>query len=152
MARNAEKQREYQRNYIAAHPERWRESQRKYRETHSTQIHESGRKYRETHADALSEKGKVYHAKNREKVANRTRKNALKRYYGLTPECYEIMLAEQGGVCKLCGNPPGKRRLDVDHDHATGQVRGLLCNKCNRRLGLYEIWRTRLDMYLRGGL
>lgn len=63
------------------------------------------------------------------------------RRYGITPERYAEMLAEQNGVCLLCGLPPAgeghgtSSRLHVDHDHVTGKVRGLLCNNCNRGLG-----------------
>lgn len=59
--------------------------------------------------------------------------NWLKRY-GITPEQYDEILEEQGGVCKICKNLPGKYRLHVDHDHETGKVRGLLCVTCNSRL------------------
>jgi Recombination endonuclease VII. len=52
-------------------------------------------------------------------------------------ELYERLLAEQGGVCAICGNPPKTRRLHVDHDHKTGRVRGLLCYRCNRLLASY---------------
>lgn len=51
---------------------------------------------------------------------------------GVTLDDYDRMLAEQGGGCAICGAPPKTRRLDVDHDHKTGQVRGLLCVRCNR--------------------
>jgi len=44
------------------------------------------------------------------------------------------MLQVQGGVCAICGNPPKTRRLDVDHDHKTGVIRGLLCFTCNHHL------------------
>jgi len=49
-------------------------------------------------------------------------------------ETYDRLLAEQGGVCAICGNPPKTRRLSIDHDHKTGAVRGLLCFQCNRAL------------------
>jgi hypothetical protein len=55
--------------------------------------------------------------------------------YGITVAEYEQMLAHQGGVCYLCSNPPKTKRLSVDHDHKTGAVRGLLCYRCNLRLG-----------------
>jgi len=48
------------------------------------------------------------------------------------------MLNEQNGVCWICGGKSGKKRLAVDHDHKTGEVRGLLCKRCNRMLGYYR--------------
>lgn len=53
---------------------------------------------------------------------------------GVTIEDYDRLLAAQGGGCAICGNPPKTRRLDVDHDHKTGRVRGLLCFVCNHHL------------------
>jgi hypothetical protein len=52
----------------------------------------------------------------------------------LPPGEYAAMLERQHGVCAICGNPPKTRRLDIDHDHRTGAVRGLLCHRCNRGL------------------
>lgn len=68
------------------------------------------------------------------------RKHNLSRY-GVTPEDYDRMLAEQDGKCALCGRPPtpnGVRaasKLHVDHDHETGAVRDLLCSTCNVGIG-----------------
>ena len=65
----------------------------------------------------------------------------LASQYGITLEHYEEMIACQDNKCSICGNSErsllrGKiKKLSVDHDHATGQVRGLLCNDCNRLLG-----------------
>lgn len=58
--------------------------------------------------------------------------------YGLSPEKYEIMLRRQGGVCGICGGRDARRRLSVDHSHANGRVRGLLCSKCNVGLGYFR--------------
>ena len=64
------------------------------------------------------------------------RKSYLKRTYGLTPDAYDSMLIGQGGVCAGCGSlPPEGKNLFVDHNHTTGEVRGLLCNNCNRAVG-----------------
>jgi hypothetical protein len=53
---------------------------------------------------------------------------------GVSDEDYAAMLEAQGGGCAICGAKPKTRRLHVDHDHATGKVRGLLCHRCNRAL------------------
>lgn len=63
---------------------------------------------------------------------------ALVRKYGMKEGEYAEMLARQGGVCALCGKRPGRTRLAVDHDHATGRIRGLLHPRCNRALGPFE--------------
>ncbi|MEO8483323.1 MAG: endonuclease VII domain-containing protein [Acidobacteriota bacterium] len=55
----------------------------------------------------------------------------FKRETGITLEQYDELLAKQGGCCALCRQPPGKNRLQVDHDHETNEIRGLLCSKCN---------------------
>jgi len=47
--------------------------------------------------------------------------------YGLKEGEYGALLQSQGGKCYLCGRKPKGRRLDVDHNHKTGEVRGLLC-------------------------
>lgn len=74
----------------------------------------------------------------REKTYNpRTRRSQkLRSMYGITIEEYEVMHAEQHGVCKVCGRPNiSGRKLDIDHDHATGKIRGLLCIACNTAIG-----------------
>jgi len=61
----------------------------------------------------------------------------LKRCYGITTQQYNELFLRQEGLCAICGRHQAefKRRLAVDHDHATGKVRGLLCGLCNRALG-----------------
>ena len=54
-------------------------------------------------------------------------------------DAYDQLLAEQDGHCALCPNTPKTRRLHVDHDHRTLQIRGLLCHRCNRSL---HVWVT----------
>ena len=69
---------------------------------------------------------------------------------------YDHILAQQGGGCAICGRPPkpGGRRLNIDHAHVTGTVRGLLCAACNRMLGWAKDIPAVLDagsVYLRYG-
>jgi len=67
----------------------------------------------------------------------------LAKRYGLTLEQYDEMNRIQGGRCAICNKVPAgtshiSRRLAVDHDHATGTVRGLLCGTCNTTIGMIE--------------
>ena len=59
----------------------------------------------------------------------------IKAQYGISIEQYNEMLNRQNGVCKICKKENG-RRLCVDHCHTTGRVRGLLCDNCNKAMGL----------------
>ena len=66
------------------------------------------------------------------------RRAHLRAKYGMTPEDYNAMLLAQGGGCAICAAPePDGQSLHVDHDHATGAVRGLLCFNCNAGLGKF---------------
>ena len=81
-----------------------------------------------------------------------SRRDQLKHRYGITPEEYNTLLEQQGGVCAICKRPPrGKmKRLSVDHNHFTEQVRGLLCITCNRTVGYLEntTWLEQAQSYL----
>lgn len=84
------------------------------------------------------------------------RRHKLTQRYGLTLEKYARMLNRQHGVCAICGNTErplkGKvRPLAVDHDHASGANRGLLCKACNTALGHVERekWLNAALKYLR---
>jgi hypothetical protein len=74
----------------------------------------------------------------------------LLRKYGITIKQYDAMLAAQNGVCAICDEPrPEERTLHVDHDHETGEIRGLLCFRCNQTLGSlqenYELFQKAAD-------
>lgn len=83
------------------------------------------------------------------------RPSKLKRMYGISSGQYDAMLVAQNNKCAVCkSTDPGGRRyatgktimFSVDHCHATGKVRGLLCTHCNRALGLIK---DNLDTALR---
>lgn len=68
----------------------------------------------------------------------RTRKIKLKAKYGISVEQYDEMFESQNGVCVVCQKDTRPNPLAVDHDHTTGEVRGLLCKKCNSGLGFFN--------------
>jgi hypothetical protein len=72
-----------------------------------------------------------YAESGKKKVSDR--KSHLKRNYGLTLEAFAALLASQGGGCAICGRPDAD---NVDHDHDTRRVRGILCFPCNVAIGL----------------
>lgn len=65
------------------------------------------------------------------------RDNHLKRKYGISTQQFDALLAHQDGRCAVCSSRHTKSSpLHCDHDHTTGEVRGLLCGPCNRSAGL----------------
>ena len=65
------------------------------------------------------------------------RNHRLQREYGITNKDYEVMVENQNGFCAICKTKP-KTLLCVDHNHKTGEVRGLLCNDCNSGIGFLK--------------
>lgn len=83
---------------------------------------------------------RVYRTLNKKKIQDRQ----VMSNYGLDGAAYARMAAQQDFRCAICRNPETRvrggnlLRLAVDHCHRTGTVRGLLCNNCNRGLGLLK--------------
>jgi hypothetical protein len=76
----------------------------------------------------------------------------LRNRYGITEADYYKKLAEQDGKCAIChSSDPVRHRLHVDHDHDSGQVRSLLCFRCNIQLGFLEDreWVQKAQAYLK---
>ena len=80
-----------------------------------------------------------YNARYPERRAEQQRRAHFKSNYGLTLEDLQALIDVRGGACDICHRVPEVdskgRTLRVDHDHDTGEVRGLLCNGCNLLLG-----------------
>ncbi len=80
--------------------------------------------------------------RNRKVLAPRTARSL--EPYGITPEQWQKMLTDQGGVCKICGKGGRLKHLSVEHDHVLKRmygvivVGGLVCQRCNRALGAFE--------------
>lgn len=80
-------------------------------------------------------------AKHAAKYKASDQRKHYRRTYGLTLHQLDDMIAKQHGVCLICGKPPERARykkLQVDHCHRTGRIRGLLCYPCNVFVGHLE--------------
>lgn len=74
------------------------------------------------------------------------RKRRFARRYGITIDDYQAMFAKQGNACAACRTKKNtidgwygtEKQFPVDHDHITGKIRGILCDRCNRGLGLLK--------------
>ena len=80
--------------------------------------------------------------KARARYSPEARSITIIKQYGLTLAKYDAILAAQNGGCAICGSKIAKTtrngRFCIDHDHKTGEVRGLLCAPCNRGIGLLQ--------------
>ena len=91
-------------------------------------------------------KRKEYMTKrNRNRTKNQIKNDFIKSVYGITLKDFDKMVKNQKGVCAICGKSETRKsryggicRLTIDHDHKTKEVRGLLCNACNRGLGGFK--------------
>lgn len=133
MARTPEENREYMRAYYAKNKDKW--------------------------AKRTPEKQAEYNANRRERYANdpefrakyqewargrdpaKKRDGRIRSEFGVGVEQYDRMLADQDGKCAICGAESADSRghkLHIDHCHATGRIRGLLCSNCNHGVGKFK--------------
>jgi hypothetical protein len=81
----------------------------------------------------------VWYAENGEYARKRISEYALVKKYGITVDQRDRMVEEQDGKCLICSAVfDEKNKPNVDHCHATGVVRGILCNQCNKGLGCFR--------------
>lgn len=99
----------------------------KYRKACRKAVLEYRRKYYDSHKEQIRLKNIAYR--------ERRYQNLLKRTYGLNVEDYQKLVTKQSGLCAICQL---YTKLVVDHDHSTGAIRGLLCGKCNKGIGLFK--------------
>jgi hypothetical protein len=121
---------------------------KKYAASHKEEIRARKKAAYKANREKIAVDRKVYYEANKEKQKadakayyhlNREAQQA--RRYGLTLVHFRAMMAAQGNRCKCCGTLFGmlrSTRPNIDHCHATGQVRGILCLQCNLLLGHAE--------------
>src|ERR1035437_3951143 len=97
----------------------------------------SRKNYQRTRVRVLARQRKCY-ASHLQYSRDQAYGYRLMRFFGLTFDEYQTKVAAQNGLCAICCRPSVKKRLTVDHNHTTEQIRGLLCHRCNLVLGLIE--------------
>lgn len=118
-----------------------REKDREYRKSNYARECARVKEWNAKNAEKRRERSKTWREANAERVKSYQEKRVesgkhfeyrLKRVYGITPDDYFSMFDRQNESCAICKE---EVRLYVDHCHATGKVRGLLCRSCNLALG-----------------
>lgn len=102
------------------------------------------KEYRDTNREAICANRRDYYAKNRIKILeqkkalykpDKTKDQRLKREYGISLDDYNKLKEQQNNKCACCGE---EKFLVIDHCHTHGNVRELLCNRCNTVVGMCE--------------
>lgn len=86
---------------------------------------------------------RFYCTKYLNKIGNakdRSWKHNLKKYFKITEEIYKEMLIKHNYCCAICGKSQSElnKKLSIDHNHETNEIRGLLCTACNHGIGLFK--------------
>jgi hypothetical protein len=136
-------EKEYKRKWVQADPvrrARQDEATRNWQANNREKVRAWNRDYKKRRFQEKPEQFRAYERKCR-----------LKRMYGVTPEWFDEQAEKQNGMCKICGGPPESKGLCIDHNHKTGQVRALLCTRCNTALHKMENdlgWIRKAEAYL----
>ena len=102
------------------------------------------REYRDKNRETICANRRDYYAKNRNKILeqkkalykpDKTKDQRLKREYGISLDDYNKLREQQNNKCACCGE---EKFLVIDHCHTHGNVRELLCNRCNTVVGMCE--------------
>jgi hypothetical protein len=131
--------------------EKGQETGKEYRRKNKEKIQSHKKEYRQENLEKIRSKDKQYYEKTKDiqnlKSRERYRKNpdkardsSYRKLYGISLEQYNEILQKQNNRCKICSVEQGtvRKRLVVDHCHKTNLIRGLLCDTCNRSLGLLK--------------
>lgn len=130
-----------------ADKEKQREYSRRWYRTNKTKHRAATRRHYAENREEISAREKRRYKDNRSAIIARARVNYLRREYGLSPADYDQLLIEHSGRCAICETAATK--LVVDHDHAAGHLRGLLCSNCNVGLGHFKDDPARLTTAIR---
>jgi len=155
MKKTADEKREYSRLYAAerrkdpACRERERASNRKWGAANREKVNAKARAWRAENKDKVKAYNVAWYAERHNRnelsrfnrIAYRSHRRAhhINKKFGLSTEQYESMVVAQKGQCALCPQVDlPEKRLAIDHDHKTGKIRALLCDRCNRGIGFFD--------------
>lgn len=94
------------------------------------------RAWMEKNLDSQREKRRAWYHAHKNRLTEQRRRHRIKLRYGITEDQYREKFKNQGGACAICKKTQfSKEGPHIDHDHATGMVRDILCGKCNRMIG-----------------
>jgi hypothetical protein len=156
--RSKEELKKYNEQYRVDNKAKIKAKEKEYRAKHKKKKKNYMEQYRTENKEKIAEQkkqwdidnmenSKQYYIENKEKYKQRYANTKdiqkdcfFKRKYGLTLEQYTELFNKQNGKCAICGKHQTelKQALCVDHDHQNNNVRGLLCSKCNRGIGMLE--------------
>lgn len=151
---------EYMRAYAAAnreairkHKKKWRDANKDHIKAHATEAKEaikaSKKRYYEANKARIAEKNRAYYEANKESLQAKNqeyrRKHKARLYaanqaarYGMSLDELNSLIDAQDNRCAICRTPFTLAKMNIDHCHATGAVRGLLCGGCNRGLAHFH--------------
>ena len=138
----SEREKEYDKAYAEANRERINARSDAWRLANPDKVREAQRAYKKRNAEKIAEQKREWRKKNPEKHRAANQRWQMNRRM---KRCdFDALMQEQGGRCAICGTEKAfsgggdNRRMAIDHCHASGAVRGLLCGNCNRALGLVK--------------
>jgi len=139
------------REYREHNKEKIKEVQKKYYEENRQSLLQKNAQWREANKERVSQLSKKYYTENKDSLLDYQRKyrehpvnnhrsflQRLDKEWGLSESKYVEMFSAQKGECPICESPliSDTKRPVVDHNHTTGDIRGILCDGCNRAIGL----------------
>lgn len=108
------------------------------------------RKWREANREKHNRQARESRVRHREAVNERSKRAHYVAKYGITLDEKRAMVDAQGGKCLICAEAfKSSRSTHVDHCHASGRVRGILCHVCNTKLGWLERYADSVQKYLK---
>lgn len=124
----------YMRDWKRRNPERAKANEDRHNAKPRRQKYktEYNRTYQAEHRDEINASRSARYWADPDKGREQARRSYYRRKYGITPEQADAL---RGGICPVCQIRP---RQHVDHDHATGEIRGGLCMTCNTHIGWAE--------------